>query len=574
MEEIRADVLVVGGGLAGTLAALAAREEGAEVCVAMRDGAGTTGNSARAGGVFAAVLEGFSPPDDSAEVMAADNFRSGWFMSDPALVRAVASESGAAIERLRGYGVPFLEKNGEMTPTKLPGHVFPRGARVPGGGPRMMRTLGERLARSGARLLEGASFIALLRDGRGRVVGADFQEEEGGRLLRARSRATILAMGGLGGMYPVTTNAPGVAGVGYGAALEAGARLRDMEFVQFTPTALAHPPALRGRNSGGMALSFREARLRNSLNERFMARYAPEDMEHAKRDVLSRAMHREIVEGRATENGGLLLDLTKAPYEGLRDVMGEIIDDFEAAGLDVRKEPIEIAPAAHSCMGGVLIDENGGAGVDGLFAAGENGGGLHGANRLASGGLTACAVMGERAGRAAAGMEGEGGRPERAEAGAARADAAQEKRLDEAEREARGIMFAAGGIERDAPTLREGVGKLADRREKIAALAPVGSLAARRARARLTCLVAEAMLGAMAMRAESRGAHGRSDYPERDDENWLANIHVSLGDDGAPAREKVPISEELREMALRHASSLRAEKKMTADGVDTIRPGG
>ncbi len=277
-------------------------------------------------------------------------------------------------------------------------------------------------------------------------------------------------------------------------------------------------------------------------------------------------MHREIVEGRATENGGLLLDLTAAPYEGLRDVMGEIIDDFEAAGLDVRKEPIEIAPAAHSCMGGVLIDENGGAGVDGLFAAGENGGGLHGANRLASGALTACAVMGARAGRAAAGVEGEGGRPERAEAGAARADAAQEERLDEAEREARGIMFAAGGIERDAPTLREGVGKLADRREQIAALAPVGLLAARRARARLTCLAAEAMLGAMAMRAESRGAHGRSDYPERDDENWLANIHVSLGDDGAPAREKVPISEDLREMALRHASGLRAEEKMTADG--------
>ena len=359
MEEIRTDVLVVGGGLAGTLAALAAREEGADVCIAMKGEAGLTGNSARAGGVFATVLEGFSLPDDSVEIMVADNFRSGWFMSDPALVRAVAAESGAAIERLRAYVVPFLEKNGRMTPTKLPGHTYPRGARVPGGGPRMMMVLGARLAQSGARVLEGLSFIGLLRDGGGRVVGADFQGEGDSSLLRVHARATVLAMGGLGGMYPITTNAPGVAGVGYGAALDAGARLRDMEFVQFTPTAMAHPPQLRGRNSGGMALSFPETRLRNSLNERFMDRYAPDDMEHAKRDVLSRAMHREIVEGRGTENGGLYLDLTNVPYEGLRDVMGEIIDDFEAAGLDVRKEPIEIAPAAHSCMGGALIDTYG-----------------------------------------------------------------------------------------------------------------------------------------------------------------------------------------------------------------------
>ena len=107
-----------------------------------------------------------------------------------------------------------------------------------------------------------------------------------------------------------------------------------------------------------------------------MARYAPDDLEHAKRDVLSRAMHREIVEGRGTENGAVYLDLTQVSYEGLRDVMGEIIDDFEAAGLDVRKEPIEIAPAAHSCMGGVLIDTNGRTDVDGLFVAGENGGRL------------------------------------------------------------------------------------------------------------------------------------------------------------------------------------------------------
>lgn len=555
VEEIRTDVLVVGGGLAGTLAALAAREEGADVCIAMKGEAGLTGNSARAGGVFATILEGFSLPDDSVEIMVADNFRSGWFMSDPALVRAVAAESGAAIERLRDYVVPFLEKNGRMTPTKLPGHTYPRGARVPGGGPRMMRVLGARLAQSGARVLEGLSFIGLLRDGGGRVVGADFQGEGGSSLLRVHARATVLAMGGLGGMYPITTNAPGVAGVGYGAALDAGARLRDMEFVQFTPTAMAHPPQLRGRNSGGMALSFPETRLRNSLNERFMVRYAPDDMEHAKRDVLSRAMHREIVEGRGTENGGLYLDLTKVPYEGLRDVMGEIIDDFEAAGLDVRKEPIEIAPAAHSCMGGALIDTNGRTDVEGLFAAGENGGGLHGANRLASGGLTVCAVMGDRAGRAAAHVEGEGGPPGKKEISAGGLDEAREDQLDEIEKEIRDVMFSAGGIERASAALQDGLERIAAQNERIQGLTPSASLVSRHAQARLMCLTAEAMLGAMSMRAESRGAHARSDFPERDDENWLANICVSLGADGVLAHERTPIADELREAALCHAGA-------------------
>ena len=554
VEEIRTDVLVIGGGLAGTLAALAAREEGADVCIAMKGEAGLTGNSARAGGVFATILDGFSLPEDSVETMVADNFRSGWFMSDPALVRAVAAESGAAIERLRDYVVPFLEKNGRMTPTKLPGHTYPRGARVPGGGPRMMQVLGARLAQSGARVLEGLSFIGMLRDGSGRVVGADFQEEGSGVPVRVHARATVLAMGGLGGMYPITTNAPGVAGVGYGAALDTGARLRDMEFVQFTPTAMAHPPQLRGRNSGGMALSFPEVRLRNSLDERFMVRYAPDDMEHAKRDVLSRAMHREIVEGRGTENGGLYLDLTNVPYDGLRDVMGEIIDDFEAAGLDVRKEPIEIAPAAHSCMGGVVIDTNGRTDVEGLFAAGENGGGLHGANRLASGGLTVCAVMGDRAGRAAAHVEGEGGPPEVNEGGARGADEASEHQLDEIEENIRDVMFSAGGIERTSVALQDGVERIAALKERIVTVSPAASLASRHAQTRLMCLTAEAMLGAMLMRAESRGAHTRSDFPERDDENWLANIHVSLQADGSLAHVKAPVSDELRDAAC-HASA-------------------
>ena len=163
--------------------------------------------------------------------------------------------------------------------------------------------------------------------------------------------------------------------------------------------------------------------------------------------------------------------------------------------------------------------------------------------------------MGDRAGRAAAHVEGEGGPPEKKEAGANDADEAGDARLDEIEKEIRDAMFSAGGIERTSEALQGGMERIADQRESIKAMTPAASIVSRHAQTRLMCLTAEAMLGAMLMRAESRGAHTRSDFPERDDENWLANIHVSLGADGALAHESVPISDELHEAAARHAST-------------------
>ncbi len=548
-EEIRTNVLILGGGLAGTLAALAAQGEGAEVCCAFMDMPGRSGNSARAGGVFAALGEGFSRPEDSPEIFIEDIYRSGWFLSNPELVRAIAEDSGHLIRELQDLGVDFLEKNGRLAPSKIPGHSFPRAMRVPGGGPRLMATLGPLPAKSGALLLSQFSLLWLLKDSQGRIVGADLAKISSGEAVRVLARATVLAMGGLGDMYPTTTNSPDIGGTGYGAALEAGCRLRDMEFIQFTPTAMAYPPGLKGKSCGGMGLTFKEARITNSEGERFMARYAPDVMERAKRDILARAMHREIVEGRGSPHGGVYLDLTGIPKDALRDVIGEIMDDFLSHGFDMTERPFEIAPAVHSCMGGVAVRSDGGTDAEGLFAAGENTGGLHGANRLASGGLTFAGVMGIRAGRAAASAVSEGGRALEPLPGAAEKSAEPSRMLNDAADAIRRVMFESGGIEREAASIQKGLDTVKELREPLDA-APAGpKLLPILARVRRMRLTAEAMLTAMKLREESRGAHHRQDFPERDDKNWLANIFLSLDGEGAVCAKKKAIGEKMREMA-------------------------
>lgn len=550
IEEHQVGVLVLGGGIAGTLSALEARKKGAAVCVAFKGRAGETGNSARCAGGFATMIEGVCDPNDTSEVLMLDTMRSGQFLSEPAMVQAFAEGSGAVVEELARLAVPLLRKEGRLVRMQLPGHTYSRSVRVSGGGKQMMAVLASRMRENGVVLLEETALMRLLQDADGRVVGADLTRIPDGKLVRIHGRATILAMGGIGGLYPATTNAPDVVGSGYAAALEVGCRLRDMEFIQFTPTALAAPPALRGRNAGGLTLSFEEVRMTNATGERFMTRYAPDVMERAKRDILSKAMYREIIEGRGSTNGGVFLDLTQVPYDQLRAAVGEIIDELLSAGLDVRKGPIEIAPAVHSCMGGVSVDADGRTGVKGLFAVGENMGGVHGANRLTTNALTAWAFFGLRVGRIAAEETEKGKALEAAPLKEPKGDAAlMGARLDKIAGMIREAMFTGGGIEREASSLKKARETVAGFREEIEDMDPPPALRARYAEVHRMRTVAEAMLCAMAIREESRGAHFRADFPDQDDAQWLANLFISLGKDGSVQVERVPVSAQARRIA-------------------------
>ena len=548
MEEIRTDVLVLGGGLAGTLATLSARDEGARVVNVFMDPPGKSGNSARAGGVLAALSDDIGLPEDSPEAFAADTYRSGCFLSDPEMIRTLIEGSENLITELKKLGVSFLEKDDRLAATKAPGHTYPRAVRVPGGGPMMMATITSHTDESGVTTLPQTALLQLLKDENGHSVGADLIRLSTGKPVRVLARATILAMGGLGGLYPTTTNAPGISGEGYAAALEAGCRLREMEFIQFTPTALAWPPTIKGKNTGGIALTFPEARITNADGERFMARYAPEALERAKRDILARAMHREIVEGRGSPHGGVFLDLTHVPEAALRDVIGEIMNEFSEHGVDMTSQHIELSPAAHSCMGGVAIDSDGFTGVKNLFAAGENAGGLHGANRLGGGGLTIAGIMGLHTGRAAAAITTENGRPTQPFPSLREPTRKFEQKITLAEEEIKKIMFEAGGIERNAITIRRGIQSLGYMKEILDTAEPSSGLSLRLARLKRMRLTAHSMLTAMSLREESRGAHQRVDYPERNDDKWLANIFLSLGEGEEIRTEKTPIPNQVKTM--------------------------
>lgn len=404
MRRIKTDILVIGGGLAGLAAALQARRSGCDVVIAAKGGVGRSGNTILARNSVAAVVAGGHDGDSVARHVR-DTLAGGAGLNDPGLVKILAGEAGDAIDWLVDCGVPFLSENGKLVVKGSPGHTGKRiltaiGAgkspRLPGlaiTGPLLQKAL-----ESGVRLLENVLVTGLIRRDDG-VAGACGLDRHRPGALVVEARAVILASGGAGRLYPFTTNAADVTGDGYALARLAGARLRDMEFVQFHPVVATGPPKL----VLSTALFNEGAVLRNRLGEAFMSKYSPLG-NLATRDVMARASFTEINEGRGTWRGGVYLDVSAIPPEIMAAKYGDIQHCLKNRKL------IEVAPAAHFMMGGVVIDDHCRTTVPGLYACGEVAGGVHGANRLAGNALTEAVVFGRLAGRSAA-LEVRDGRP-------------------------------------------------------------------------------------------------------------------------------------------------------------------
>src|SRR5262245_12413257 len=404
--ELATDVLVVGGGLAALRAAWSARQAGARVLVAVKRKLGQSGSSANTSGGFAAASTDLDPADDPHQHYA-DTVVGGGFVNERVLARALTDEAPARLRELIDVGARFQRRDGRHYLSPSGDHRHPR-VLVPEHvrGTDLTLPLRAALLAAGVDVLENVLVVELLVDD-GRVVGALGLRRDRAELVLIRAGATVLAAGGAGRLFSVTSNPIDVTGGGYALALHAGAVLRDMEFIQFYPWPLTRPFG-SSRVPVQPSTFVSGARLYNAAGERFMETYDPVRKEAATRDVSARGIFDQIRFGRAVD-GGVILDVSAVPDDVFRHENRKVVERLDPHGIDYRKIPLILAPEAHFVMGGVLIDEWGGSSRPGLYACGETAGGVHGGNRLNSNAVPETQVFGHRAGRAAARYAGAAG---------------------------------------------------------------------------------------------------------------------------------------------------------------------
>ncbi|OLE14375.1 MAG: fumarate reductase/succinate dehydrogenase flavoprotein subunit, partial [Acidobacteria bacterium 13_1_20CM_4_56_7] len=460
-----------------------------------------------------------------------DTMRGGKLLNNWRMAQIHAQEAPDRVRELEQWGALFdRTEDGRILQRAFGGHSFKRlchvGDRT---GLEMIRTLQDRGVQMGFDVYMECTITRLLTDG-GRVVGAFGYWRENGRFVVFKAKSIVLATGGIGKAYQITSNSWEYTGDGMALAYEAGAELMDMEFVQFHPTGMVWPPGVQGllvteavRGEGGT--------LRNRTGERFMERHDPKRMELSTRDVVARAIYTEVKEGRGTEHGGAYLDISHKPAEYVKRKLPSMYHQFlELADVDITKGPMEVGPTCHYMMGGVRVEaETAATTIPGLFAAGEVAAGLHGANRLGGNSLSDLLVFGRRAGVAAA--------EHAKKQGAASVDPAQ---IEAAEREAlapferktnenpymvhadlQQAMQSLVGIFRVEQDLQSALGKIAELKDRANRLSVTGSRMFNPgwhlcADLKSLLTVSEAVTRCALARKESRGAHSRIDFPKYD----------------------------------------------------------
>ena len=393
--------MVIGGGLAAISAAIAAAEAGAAVIVANKGVTGTAGSSAKAAGILAAPfghggLDG-QPVDDSPARHAADSLAVGHHLGAPELVTVMAEQACAAVDWLEGYGVPFSRgETGKFVQLNAPGNSRPRACSAIGGGAAIMQIMIGAARRMGIIFLDHLSAYRLHHID-GHICGAAFCDPAGAS-HHITAGAVVLCAGGATGLFPTVSGDADNIGNGLVLGLQAGAALGNLEFVEYTLIYRVNNQLLR---IAGMApfLSRGGRLLNNDGTDLLATHFAETPSEQLGRAEILRLVQSEIIQGR----GPVWLDcrsFSDAVWTEFESSQGDVVlAKITAAGGDYRREKIEVVPAAHSVLAGLVIDQNAATGVAGLFAAGENVTGIHGAGRLSGNGLTACVVMGRIAGK-------------------------------------------------------------------------------------------------------------------------------------------------------------------------------
>lgn len=402
---IKSEVLIIGSGGAGCRAAIEVSNEGKEPLIVSKGLSFRSGCTGMAEGGYNAVLK-LVDPEDSFEAHYKDTIKGGSYLNDPDLVNILTRESPERLHDLEEYGALFdRQESGELNQRPFGAQTYRRtcfqGDRT---GHEIMTALKEEIVKREIKTMDEVMVTSLILNDRDalmpKVIGAIGVDLKTSETIYFQSKAVILATGGAGQLFPVTSNTTQKNGDGFALAYRAGADLLDMEEIQFHPTGMVQPDSKKGvlvteavRAEGG--------RLINSEGERFMSNY-DDRMELASRDVVARAIYNEIQEGRGSEHGGVYLTVTHLDPDYIDEKLETMVIQFEDAGVDIKTEPMEVAPTAHHHMGGVRIDEDGRTTIENLFACGEVCGGVHGGNRLGGNALADTQVFGRRAGFTAA----------------------------------------------------------------------------------------------------------------------------------------------------------------------------
>jgi succinate dehydrogenase / fumarate reductase flavoprotein subunit len=589
------DVLVVGAGGAGLRAAIESSAAGAKTGVVTKSLLGKAHTVMAEGGMAAAM--GNVDDRDSWKVHFADTMRGGQYLNNCRMAELHAKEAPARVKELEAWGAVFdRTKDGRILQRNFGGHRYPRLAHVGDRtGLEMIRTLQDHGIHLGLEFHMEHTILTLLKDGN-RCVGAFAYDRQNGQFKVLRAKAVVLATGGVGKAFAVTSNSWEYSADGHALAYQAGAALIDMEFVQFHPTGMVWPPSVKGilvtegvRGEGGV--------LRNKEGKRFMFddipanyksqtadnedegwRYTQGDKsarrppELLTRDHVARCINREVKAGRGSPHGGVFLDIAwireKLPnsVEHIKKKLPSMYHQFkQLADIDITQVPMEIGPTTHYIMGGVQVDaDTQMSAVDGLFAAGECGGGLHGANRLGGNSLSDLLVFGKRAGEFAAKFAKQNG-PGKID----------QNQVNDAVKTALKPLDRGSGAENPfaiqhelQAMMQDLVGIVRLEEEMQRALDQIAKLKARAANAGVggtreyntgwhTSLdldnlltVSEIIARAGMERKESRGGHFRDDYPDKNEEWGRCNLRISKGSDGAIKVERsqvVPLTDEMKQ---------------------------
>jgi succinate dehydrogenase / fumarate reductase flavoprotein subunit len=540
----RHDVLVIGAGLAGQRAALAAAEEGVSVGIVSKVHPVRSHSNAAQGGINAALN-----PGDSWESHAFDTVKGSDYLGDQDAIEIMCREAPEEILHLEHLGVPFhRNEEGKLGTRAFGGASQARTYYVADiTGQAIMHVLYEQLMRFAEAVDRYEEYFttALAVDDEGNCVGAVLRNVRDGSMELFEAENVILATGGNGQVWQPTTNALICTGDGIAMAYRIGAPLMDMEMIQYHPTTLAKKGFLITEGARGEG-----AHLLNAEGERFMERYAPNKMELASRDVVSRAEQTEINEGRGFPDGTVALDITVVPRKRIHEALREIVlvgRDF--AGVDITREPIHIKPGNHYTMGGVKTDVHGATSIPGLYAAGEVACvSVHGGNRLGANSLLDTLIFGRRAGRHAAARS----KTLQAKAPSLSILADEESRVEE-------LIGREKGSGRRVSEIRRELGETMDRYIAVfrdaagidTAYETVRRLQEEAATAYIDdrgSVFNQDVLGAIELgfmldnaeaacvgakhRTESRGAQFRTDFPERNDEEWLKHIDLTRNGGG------------------------------------------